>query len=166
MSHLKIVTLNFHKYRLWESCFPDFWKVSFVVPLFQKVGERSMAKIYRPLSLISVVSKIFEKFINNRLADHFRNMALFLISTKVSGLLDQLQIFWQLHLIELLGLLIGLELWHLIYLRLSAGCSKLAYFTNLNLMEFQVKYLTLFRVFSVIDGFRRFWMGSICRVSK
>ena len=64
-----------------------------MVPLFQNVGERSMAKIYRPLSLISVVSKIFEKFINNRLADHFRNMALFLISTKVSGLLDQLQIF-------------------------------------------------------------------------
>ena len=33
-----------------------------------------------------------------------RNMAFFLISSMASGLLDQLQIYWQLYLIELLGL--------------------------------------------------------------
>ena len=27
-----------------ESCFPDCWKVSFVVPVFKNVGERSTAK--------------------------------------------------------------------------------------------------------------------------
>ena len=27
-----------------ESCFPDFWKVSSVVPVFKNVGERSTAK--------------------------------------------------------------------------------------------------------------------------
>ena len=40
----------------------------------------------------------------------------------VLGLLDQLQIFSQLYLIELLGFLTGLvllELWHLIYSRLD-----------------------------------------------
>ena len=39
-----------------ESCFPDCWKVSSVVPVFQNVGERSTAKNYRPVSLLSVVS--------------------------------------------------------------------------------------------------------------
>ena len=44
-----------------ESCFPDCWKVSLVVPVFKNVGERSLTKNYRPVSLLSVVSKVFEK---------------------------------------------------------------------------------------------------------
>ena len=44
-----------------ESCFPDCWKVSSVVPIFKNDGERSTAKNYRPVSLLSVVSKVFEK---------------------------------------------------------------------------------------------------------
>ena len=39
-----------------ESCFPDCWKVSSVVPVFKNVGQRSTAKNYRPVSLLSVVS--------------------------------------------------------------------------------------------------------------
>ena len=42
-----------------ESCFPDCWKVSSVVVVFKNVGERSTAKKYRPLSLLSMVSKVF-----------------------------------------------------------------------------------------------------------
>ena len=53
-----------------ESCFPDCWKVSSVVPVFKNVGERSTAKNYRPVSLLSVVSKVFEKHVNNRFVDH------------------------------------------------------------------------------------------------
>ena len=34
----------------------------------------------------------------------------------------------------------------------------LVFFTKLSLMEFQVRYLTLFLLFSVIDHFRWFWM--------
>ena len=62
----------------------------------------------------------------------------------VLGLLDQLQVFSQLHLVELLGLLTGvwlLELWHLIYPRLLTGFDMLVFFTNLSLVEFQVRYL-------------------------
>ena len=44
-----------------ESCFPDCWKVSSVVPVFKNVGERSTAKKYCPVSLLSVVSKVFKK---------------------------------------------------------------------------------------------------------
>ena len=36
-----------------ESCFPDCWKVSSLVPVFKNVGERSTAKNYRPASLLS-----------------------------------------------------------------------------------------------------------------
>ena len=37
----------------------------------------------------------------------------------------------------------------------------LVFFTNLSLIEFQARYLTLFLLFSVIDGFEWFWMGSL-----
>ena len=42
-----------------ESCFPDCWKVSSVVPVFKNVRERSTAKNYCPVSLLSLVSKVF-----------------------------------------------------------------------------------------------------------
>ena len=37
----------------------------------------------------------------------------------------------------------------------------LVFFTNLSLMEYQVRFLVLFLLFSVIDGFKWFWMGSL-----
>ena len=60
-----------------ESCFPDCWKVSSVVPVFKNVGERSTAKNYCPVSLLSVVSKVFEKLVNNRIVDHLEKCDLF-----------------------------------------------------------------------------------------
>ena len=42
-----------------ESCFQDCWKVSSVVPVFRNVGDRSTAKNYNPVGLLSVVSKVF-----------------------------------------------------------------------------------------------------------
>ena len=82
----------------------------------------------------------------------------------VLGLLNQLQIFSQLYLIELLGLSTGLgllELWHLIYSRLLTGFGMLVFFTNLILLEYQVRYLALFLLFSVIDSLERFWIESL-----
>ena len=60
-----------------ESCFPDCWKVSSVVPVFKNVGERSTAKNYHPVNLLSVVSKVFEKLANNRIVDHLEKCGLF-----------------------------------------------------------------------------------------
>ena len=60
-----------------ESRFPDCWKVSSVVPVFKNVGERFTAKNYHPVSLLSVVSKVFEKLVNNRIVDHLENCGLF-----------------------------------------------------------------------------------------
>ena len=60
-----------------ESCFPYCWKVSSVVPVFKNVGERSTAKNYHPVSLISVVSKVSEKLVNNRIVDHVEKCGFF-----------------------------------------------------------------------------------------
>ena len=78
-----------------ESCFPDCWNVSSVVPVLKNAGEKSTAKKYHPVSLLSVVSKFFEKLVNNRIIDHLEKWPFFLISCMVSsiGFLDQLQIF-------------------------------------------------------------------------
>ena len=52
-------------------------------------------------------------------------------------------------LIELLGLLT------------SQGLDMLDFFTNLGVLEFPVRYLALFLLFSVIGGFGWFWMGNL-----
>ena len=41
------------------------------------LGERSTAKNYCPVSLLSVVSKVFEKLVNNRIVDHLEKCDLF-----------------------------------------------------------------------------------------
>ena len=60
-----------------ESCFPGCWKVSLVFPVFKNVRERSTAKNYHPVSLFSVVSKVFEKLVNNGIVDHLGKCGLF-----------------------------------------------------------------------------------------
>ena len=60
-----------------ESCFLDCWKVLSVVSVFRNFGERSTAKNHRPVSLLSVVSKVFEKLVNNRIVDHLEKCGLF-----------------------------------------------------------------------------------------
>ena len=60
-----------------ESSFPDCWKVSLVVPIFKNVEERSTAKNYHPVSLLSVVRKVFQKLVNNRIVVHLENCGLF-----------------------------------------------------------------------------------------
>ena len=47
-----------------------------MVPVFKNVGERSTSKSYRPISLLSVVSKAFEKLVNNRDVDHLEKCGL------------------------------------------------------------------------------------------
>ena len=74
---LSYILAEFFNICLKESCFPDFWKVSSVVPVFKNVGERYTAKNYRPVSLRSVVSKVSEKLVNNSIVDHLEKCGLF-----------------------------------------------------------------------------------------
>ena len=48
-----------------------------MVLVFKNVGERSTAKNYRPVSLLSVISKVFEKLVNNRIVDQLQKCGLF-----------------------------------------------------------------------------------------
>ena len=45
-----------------------------MVPLFKNIGERSTAKNYCPVSLLSVVSKVFGKLVK---LDHLEKCGLF-----------------------------------------------------------------------------------------
>ena len=49
-----------------------------MVTVFKNVGERSTAKTYHLASLISVISKVFEKIVNNRIVDQLKKFGLFL----------------------------------------------------------------------------------------
>ena len=148
-----------------ESCFPDCWKVSSVVLVFNNVGERSTARNYRPVSLLSIVSKVFEKLVNNRIVDHLEKCGLFsdfrygfrssrstadlltVVSDRIARAFNR----------SGATPAVALD----IYIRLLAGFGMLVFFTNLSLMEFQVRYLNLFLLFSVTDDFEWFWMGSL-----
>ena len=60
-----------------ESFFPDWWKVSCAVPVFENARERSTDKNHHPVSLPSMVGKVFEELVNNRLVDHLEKYGLF-----------------------------------------------------------------------------------------
>ena len=70
-SELSYILAELFNMCLKESCFLDCWKVSLVVPVFENVGERSTAKSYHPVSLLSVVSKVY------RLVDHLGKYRVF-----------------------------------------------------------------------------------------
>ena len=119
-----------------------------MVPVFKNVGKKSTAKNYHLVSLLSVVSKVFEKLVNNRIVDHI----------EICGLFSDFQYSFRSSQSTAdlgLGLVLSLlELWNLIYLQLLTGCHMLVFFTNLGLTEFQVRYLALFLLSSEVDGFK------------
>ena len=48
-----------------------------MVPVLKSVGEMSTAKNYHPVSLLSVVIKVYEKLVNNMIVDHLEKCGLF-----------------------------------------------------------------------------------------
>ena len=57
-----------------ESCLPNCWKVSLVVPVINNVGERSTTKNYQPVSLLS---EVFEKLVTDSIVDQLEKCDLF-----------------------------------------------------------------------------------------
>ena len=68
---------------------PEFWKVSSVVAIIKNIWEASVTKNYRPVSLLFVVNKFFEKLQKSMLVDHLEKFEVFLISSMVQILLTQ-----------------------------------------------------------------------------
>ena len=64
--------------------FPQLWKVANVVPLYKK-GQKDILNNYRPVSLLCILSKIFERIVFKHVFNHFRDN--FLISIWQSGFL-------------------------------------------------------------------------------
>ena len=149
-----------------ESCFPDCWKVSSVSPVFKNVRERPTAKNYHPVSLFSVVGKVFEKLVNNGIVDHLGKCGLFSdfqngfsSSQSTADLLtvvsDRIaRAFNRSGATRAMALDIS---------KVFAGFGMVVYFTNLGLREFRVRYLALFLLFLVVDGCEWFWMESLHR---
>ena len=48
-----------------------------MVQVFTNIGEKYVARNYCPVSLLSVVSQVFEKFVHNRIVDHLNKCGLF-----------------------------------------------------------------------------------------
>ena len=97
-----------------------------------------------------MVSKVFEKLPNNRFVNHLKKCNLFLISSMVLGLLDQLKIFWQLYLIELLELLTGLGLLKLQHLIISKAFDRVWHVGLLHKLNF---YGISGQIFGLISSF-------------
>jgi hypothetical protein len=52
--------------------FPDEWKCSKVIPLF-KNGSHSELNNYRPISIIPVVAKVFERIVYDQVLAYINN---------------------------------------------------------------------------------------------
>ena len=137
-----------------------------MVSVFKNVGEGCTAKNHRPVGLLSVVSKVFEKVVNNRIVDHLEKCGLFSdfqygfrSSRSTADLLTAVsdriaRAFNRSGATRAVALDISKAL---------TGFGRLVFFINLSLMEFQVRYSALFVLFSVIDDFEWFWMDSLCK---
>ena len=64
---LKIIFENI----LLTSLYPEVWKLANVTPIFKK-GDKQATKNYRPISLLPICGKIFEKIIFNNLYPYLK----------------------------------------------------------------------------------------------
>ena len=73
--------------------YPRSWKIAHVIPLF-KNGDKSLPSNYRPVSLLSCVSKIFEKIVFKNIFNHLHKNKL--LCKFQSGFIPGLSITHQL----------------------------------------------------------------------
>ena len=57
-----------------SGCFPVFWKVSNIVPI-PKSGDNTNPRNYRPISLLSILSKLLERHVQHFLLSHIMEKA-------------------------------------------------------------------------------------------
>ena len=108
-----------------------------------------------------MVSKVFEKPVNNRIVDHLENCGFFSDfqygSRSSRSTADILAVVSD-RIARAFNRFGATRAVALDLSKLSTEFGMLVFFTNLSLMEFQVRYLALFFLFSVIGDFELFWM--------
>ena len=65
--------------------FPSAWKLANVLPLY-KTENRQFKNNYRPVSLLSCLSKITERIVFNRLYSYLESIGVFIAFNQVSVL--------------------------------------------------------------------------------
>ncbi|CAL4145127.1 unnamed protein product, partial [Meganyctiphanes norvegica] len=54
--------------RIWRSSqFPDEWKLALIIPILKENKNPQLPASYRPISLLSCISKLMESMVNERL---------------------------------------------------------------------------------------------------
>ena len=69
------LTLTF-KFPLRNGIFPDTWKMANII-LVHKKEEKNIVKNYRPISLLLIFAKVFERLLFNSMLVHFHDNDLF-----------------------------------------------------------------------------------------
>ena len=113
-----------------------------MVPVFKNVGESSTAKNYHPVILLSEVSKVFEKLVNNRIVDHVEKCGLFSefqYGFRSSVSTADLPKVISDRIVRAFNRSGATRAVALIYTGLLTGFDMLVLYTNLGLMEFQVR---------------------------
>ena len=58
------------KSSIYQGCFPASWKLANIVPVPKPTSQKSVPSGYRPVSLLLIVSKIFERHIYMFISDY------------------------------------------------------------------------------------------------
>ena len=135
-----------------------------MVPVIKNLVKRYMAKNYCPVSLLSVVSKVFEKLVNNRTVDHLEKCGCFSdfqygfrFSWLTAGLLivvsDRIAIVFTRPGATGAVVLDMSKAFNVVW--------KAGFLHQLTCYELLSQIFVLFYVFLVIDGFEWFWTGHL-----
>lgn len=71
----RILTPLFNE-SLKQGIFPDLLKIAIIVPVY-KSGEKNLVKNYRPISLLSTISKIFENCVHEKLNNYLEHIKFY-----------------------------------------------------------------------------------------
>jgi len=77
-----------------KGIFPDALKIAKVVPIF-KSDDKSVLSNYRSVSVLSVISKMFERLMYKRLNTYFINNNL--LSDSQFGFEENILLIWQFY---------------------------------------------------------------------
>ena len=136
--------------------------MSSLVPVFNNVEERSVAKNYYPACPVSVVSKVFGKLVNMKLIDHLEKCNLFsdfqCEFRSSQSIADFLKVVF-----DRVGVFSSPAPTQTVTFDISQAFDRVCHASLVDkLGSYKVSsQFALFHLFLVTDGFMWFWLGSL-----